>query len=223
MLYANPDEYSAMAQTEFAQSLNRQASAQGIKVLALDYNFGMRNVVMARNQLRSVADLQGVIIRVPRAQLWIDTFTLLGAAPVGMVWAELYNALQTGVVNAYESSLSDTLENSLFEVARYITTTAHFVGTGAAMMSQQVWDSLSAEHQQIIQEEFTKGAKRNNELSAQNEAEAQAQLEAAGMVINEIDLTEFRQRARAWFDNNRNLTPGVYDTIANELNRIRGN
>jgi hypothetical protein len=41
------------------------------------------------------------------------------------------------------------------------------------------------------------------------------------MVINEIDLAEFRQRSRAWFDNNRTLTPGVYDTIMAELARIR--
>jgi len=221
MLYANAAEYSAMCQTDFARSLNQKAEQAGIKVLALDYNFGMRNVLMSRTQLRSIDDLQGVKIRVPRNQLWIDTFNALGAAPVGMGWGELYNAMQTGVVDACESSISDFYDNSFHEVGRFLTKTAHFVGTGAAMMSLEVWNKLTAEQQRIMQEEFTRGARLNNERSKLDEADAQQKLEAAGMVVNEIDLTVFRQRAKAWFDNNRNLSPGVYDNIMAELARIR--
>ena len=222
MLYSNPEEYSAMCQTEFAKSLNRKAEQNGLKVLALDYNFGMRNVVMTKTQLKSINDLQGVKIRVPNNALWIDTFNALGAAPVGMVWSEVYNALQAGVVDALESSTSDIFDNQLNEVTKYVTKTAHFVGTGAVILSKAVWDKLTPEQQKIMEEEFIRGAKLNNDMNTADEAEAQKKLEALGMVFNEIDLTQFRQRAKTWFDNNKNITPGVYDTIMAELNKIRG-
>jgi TRAP-type C4-dicarboxylate transport system substrate-binding protein len=221
MLYAKGEEYSAICQTEFAKSLNRKAEDKGLKVLALDYNFGMRNVVMTKRQLRSFDDLQGVKIRVPKNALWIDTFNALGASPVGMGWGEVYNACQTGIIDAYESSISDTFDNQMNEVAKYVTRTAHFIGTGAVMMSKAVWDKLTPQQQQIMQEEFTRGAKYNNELVNKDEAEAQKKLEAQGMVFNDIDLAPFRQRAKSWFDNNKQLTPGVYDVITAELSKIR--
>ena len=89
------------------------------------------------------------------------------------------------------------------------------------MLSKEIWDRLTPEQQRIMQEEFTRGAIYNNQMSDQDEADAQQKLEALGMVFNEIDLVPFRQRAKAWFDNNRNITPGVYDTIMAELARIR--
>lgn len=224
MLYSNPEEYSAMCKTDFAKSLNLKAEKAGLKVLALDYNFGMRNMVTTRKygQIKSINELQGLKMRVPKSNLWIDTFTILGASPIAQGWSELYNSVQTGVVDGYESSISDTLDNNMHEVATYVTKTAHFVGTGAAMMSKTVFDKLTPEQQKIFQEEFIRGAEYNNEMSRRDEAEAQRKLEGFGMIFNEIDLAAWRQRARAWYDNNKNLTPGIYDTMTAELNKIRG-
>jgi TRAP-type C4-dicarboxylate transport system substrate-binding protein len=221
MLYQNGAEYSAMCQTDFAKSLNKKAEETGLKVLALDYNFGMRSIVMAKKQLSSINDFQGVKIRVVRSPLWIDTFSAFGASPVGLPWGEVYNAMQSGVVDAYESSISDTRDNQMQEVAKYFTKTAHFIGTGAVVLSKTVWDSLSPEFQKIMQEEFTAGAIVNNKMTDDEEAVAQTQLEALGMVFNEIDLTPFRERSRAVFDKMQGVTPGIYDVLNAEITKIR--
>jgi tripartite ATP-independent transporter DctP family solute receptor len=221
MLYENPAEYSAMVKTDFAKSLNKKAEEKGLKVLALDYNFGMRNVIMAKKQVQSADDLLGLKIRVPKTQLWIDTFQSFGANPVGLGWAEVYNSMQSGVVDALETTISDTWDNQIQEVAKYTTKTAHFVGTGAVMLSKAVWDKLTTEQQKIMEEEFLAGAKYNNELSDKDEASAQQKLEAQGMVFNTIDLTSLRVKSRAAFDKMSGLTPGVYDTITAELAKIR--
>ena len=223
MLYNDMDEYSAICQTELAKSMNRKAETQGFKVLALDYNFGMRNMVTTerKGQIKSIQDIQGLKMRVPKSNLWIDTFTTLGAAPVGMAWAEVYNALQQGVVDGLETSISDIYDNSLNEVAKYVTITAHFVATGAVALSKEVWDKFTPQQQQIFQEEFTRGAVYNNDLVRKLEAESQKILESRGMVFNTIDVTPFRQKAKAWFDNNKDITPGVYNAITAELDKIR--
>lgn len=226
MLYTSTTEYSAMAATDLAQGLVDAAYEQGIKVLALDYNFGMRNVATVRSPVTSIDDIQGLIIRVPNSQLWIDTFTALGASPVAIAWAELYNALQTGVVEAFESSLSDMVDNQMWEVANYVTMTSHFAGTGAVMMSREVWERMSPAQQAIVQEEFTAGAIRNNERSLADEAAARATLEERGMTFIDayegFDPGPFRERAAAAFDAFPNLTPGIYEAINAELEKIRG-
>ncbi|MCL2856254.1 MAG: TRAP transporter substrate-binding protein DctP [Oscillospiraceae bacterium] len=222
MLYQSTAEYSAMCQTDFAQSLKDRAYEQGIKVLALDFNFGMRNVATVNSPVTSIDDMAGLIIRTPNSQLWIDTFQALGASPVAIAWAELYNALQTGVVDAFESSLSDMVDNMMWEVSNYVTMTSHFAGTGAAMMSRDIWERMTPEQQAIIQEEFTEGARRNNERSMADELAARATLEERGMeFIDEFGVEDFRARAAEAFETFPNLTPGVLDVIMAELENIR--
>jgi TRAP-type C4-dicarboxylate transport system substrate-binding protein len=221
MLYQSGEEYSAVCRSDFAQSLNKKAESAGLKVLALDYNFGMRHLVTAKKQVKSLADIQTLKLRVPKSQLWIETFTALGVSPVAIGWGELYNSLQSGIVDAYETSLSDTLDTQMNEVAKYVTKTGHFIGTGAVMMSKAVFDKLTPEQQKIFQEEFTAGAIRNNEMANAVEKDAEKQLKDRGMVFNEIDLTEMRVKARAAFDKFPNLTPGVYDAIVAEIAKVR--
>jgi tripartite ATP-independent transporter DctP family solute receptor len=222
MLYTSPAEFSAMCQTPFALGLNKKAEEAGIKMLALDYTFGMRNIATVRKPIGSVDDLAGMKIRVPKSQLWVDTFMALGASPVAISWGEVYNALQQGVVDGMESSNSDMADSAIQEVAKYIANTGHFTGTASVMMSKKVWDSLTPEQQAVIQEEFAAGAAWNNEMSLQDEEGAKQKMMAAGVAFNDLDLQPFRDKTKVVFDKFPNLTPGVYDAIQVELKKIRG-
>lgn len=222
MLYADPAEFSAMCQTDLALSLNKQAEAVGIKMLALDYTFGKRNIATAKKQINSIDDLQGMKIRVPKSQLWVETFMALGANPVATSWGEVYNSLQQGVVDGMESSNSDMYDSAIQEVVKHIANTGHFIGTAAVMTSKQVWDRLTPEQQQIIQEEMTAGAKLNNEMSMKDEDNAQHKMEEAGVVFNDVDLKPFREKTKIVFEKFPDLTPGIYDQINAELEKIRG-
>jgi len=222
MLYANTAEFSKMAQTDFAKALNAQAETAGVKILALDYTFGMRNIASNKKPIQSIDDLKGLKIRVPKSQLWIDTFTALGASPAAMSWSEIYNAMETGVVDAFESSVSDMYDSQMTEVIKYMANTGHFIGTAAVMTSKEAFDKLTDEQRQIIEEEFAAGAVLNNQLSTEAENGAVAKMEAEGVVFNDVDLTPFREKAKSVFDNNKTLSPGVYDRIQEELAKIRG-
>jgi TRAP-type C4-dicarboxylate transport system substrate-binding protein len=225
MLYQTGQEYSAVCQSPLVQSLYADAEKKGVKVLALDYNFGMRNLVTTakKGPVRTVAELQGAKIRVPNTSFWIDTMNDFGASAVGMGWAEVYNALQSGVVDGLASPISDIYDNSMWEVAKYCTKNALYIGTGAVMISDKIWrEQLSEEERQIIQEEFTAGAKYNNDMVYDAEAKVQAELEQKGMqFFDGVDLDQYRQRARKWFDSNKGLTPGFYDKLLAEIDKVR--
>jgi len=73
-----------------------------------------------------------------------------------------------------------------------------------------------------MEEEFLEGAKRNNERVALQEIKDRESLGKEGVKFHEVEKDEFRVLTKKVFENNKNLTPGVYDTIQAELAKIRG-
>lgn len=220
MLYASLDEYSAMVQTDFVKELNKKAEESGIKVLALDYTFGQRHLV-TNKEVTTPEDLKGMKLRVPKSQLWIETLTAMGASPVPLAWSEVYSAVQQGVVDGLETSISDVAANQLQDITSNISLTGHFLGTTAIVLSNEIWKTLTPEQQQIMQEEFTAGAIRNNDRVKELEEKDRKMLEEAGVKFNEVDLTAFNELTGVVFTKFPEFTPGVYDRIQEELVKIR--
>jgi TRAP-type C4-dicarboxylate transport system substrate-binding protein len=159
----------------------------------------------------------------PNTSFWIETMNGFGASAIGMPWAEVYNALQAGVIDGVATTLSDVYDNSMWEVASYFTKNALYIGTGAVMLSTKIWEEdLSAEERAIFQEEFTAGAEYNNDLVYELEASVETEMAQKGMqFLNGVELDQYRQRARKWFDDNKTLSPGFYDRLTAEINKIR--
>jgi TRAP dicarboxylate transporter- dctP subunit len=221
MLYNNMEEYTAMCHSDFANSLNEKAEENGMKVLALDYGFGFRHIC-ANKPVRNPKDLSGMKLRVPKSNLWIETLSAMCANPIPMAWSEVYSAVQQGVVVGLETSISDIADNQMGAIIKDISLTGHFCGTTCCVMSKKIWDSFTPEQQQIVEEEFLEGAKRNNERVAQQEIKDRESLGKEGVKFHEVEKDEFRALTKKVFENNKNLTPGVYDTIQAELTKIRG-
>lgn len=222
MLYDTQEEYSAMCQSDFVKELNKKAEEAGIKVLALDYTFGHRSLV-SNTEIVEPEDMEGMKWRVPKSQLWIETLTAMGVPPITTAWSELYSAVQQGVVDGFETSISDVAANQMQDIAKNISLTKHFLGTTNIILSNEVWKTLTPEQQKIMEEEFAAGAIRNNERVKELEAKDRATLEAAGVKINEVNTDAFREKTKVVFDKLPNLTPGVYDRIQEELAKIRAN
>lgn len=220
-LFDTQDEYVEFCKGDWAQSLNAKAEEQGIKVLALDYCFGFRHIGTTKKTIETLDDMKGFKIRVPKSTVWVETFKALGASPTAMGWSEIYNGLQTNMIEGMESSLSDIYDNQLWEVLDQITLTGHFLGTAAVMMSADVFNSLTPEQQQIVQEEFAKGAVVNNELFVKADEEARKAMEEHGIVFHEIDPEPFKEASKAYYENMPGLTEGVYDAIMADLEKIR--
>lgn len=221
MLYNTQEEYSKMCQTDVAKDIMKQAEAKGIKILALDWTFGFRSLA-GNKAINSPADLKGKKWRVPKSQLWIDTLSAMGANPITTAWSEVYSGMQSGVFDGLETSVSDMYDNKIQEVVKNVSLTRHFLGTTGVMISTKVWDSLTPEEQKIMQEEFTAGAVRNNERITVLEDEARKGMEAAGVKFNEVDVDAFRKATEVVFTKNTKFTPGIYDKLIAELNKIRG-
>lgn len=167
--------------------------AVGLKGLGL-YSGGFRHVLNSKRPVNTLADLRGLKLRLREIAIEIETFKALGAVPVPIPWPEVYTSVQTGVVDGLEHSLFYILSAKLYEVAKYVSLTAHVHGGKGLLMSMKKFTSLSAEHQRAIVDSAEAVIPVGNNFVDQMVEEAQRELPKRGAVINTVsDLKPFKQ------------------------------
>lgn len=219
-MYKTFEEYQYMIETELVKGWEAQLEEQGVKVLALDYIFGFRSM-MTNKLIETPDDLKGMKIRVPGSQLFIDTINALGATATPLAFSETISAVQQGVVDGLEGTMDAYGTNGSAEVAKNFAATNHFLGTCGVYISTKVWNEMPEEYRQIVQEEFTKGAKDMTALVAQNYETTKAALEEQGCSFNEVDYEAFVEATKGVYDTLKGTTPGIYDTLQGLLEEFR--
>lgn len=220
-MYKEFDEYEYMIETDLVKGWVADLEEQGIKVLALDYIFGFRSM-MTNEVITTPDDLKGMKIRVPGSQLFIDTFNALGCTATPLAFAETISAVQQGVVDGLEGTMDAYGTNGSAEVAKNFATTNHFLGTCGVYISTEVWNAMPAEYQEIVQEEFTKGAKDMiQQVSANYESTKERMETEMGCSFNDVDYDAFVEATKGVYDTMEGTTPGIYDTLQEMLAEYR--
>ncbi len=223
MLYNSFDEFTAMTKTALVQELVKEAEAQGIKILALDYVFGFRSLLTDR-VITTPADLKGLKIRVPNSKIYVNTLQAMGAAPSTLPFPEVYGAVQQGVIDGLEGSNLTIYGTKIYEVRKNVSLTRHILGVEAVSISLKVWnEELSEEQRTILSEEFEAGSVYNKAETIRLEEEYVQKLKDLGVAFNEVDQASFAEPVSHVFDQFAEWTPGIYDKIQLELTKIRGN
>ncbi|NLK06175.1 MAG: TRAP transporter substrate-binding protein DctP [Spirochaetales bacterium] len=220
MLYKSFDEYEYMIQTDLVKGMLKELEDKHrIKVLALDYIFGFRNM-KTNKVITTPADLKGMKIRTPGSQLFIDTINAMGATATPIGFAETLSAVQQGVVDGLEGTMDAYGSNGSAEVAKNMALTQHFLGTCGVYINVDVFNRIPEKYQTIIEEEFTAGAKHMiGEISNNYEA-TKARLEAQGNKFNEVDSAAFAKTVDVVYENMKGVTPGIYQILQNELAKM---
>jgi TRAP-type C4-dicarboxylate transport system substrate-binding protein len=220
MLYNSFEEYQYMIQTPLVQGwLKELEEKHRIKVLALDYIFGFRNL-KTNKVIVTPADLKGLKIRVPGSQLFIDTLNAMGAVSTPIGFAETLSAVQQGVVDGLEGTMDAYGSNGSSEVAKNMALTQHFLGTCGVYINVDVFNKIPAEYQKIIQEEFTAGALHMNTEISNNYESTKARLESQGHKFNEVDSEAFAKTVESVYTNMKGVTPGIYNILKGELAKM---
>ncbi len=167
------------------------------------------------------ADLQGMKIRTPGSQLFIDTINAMGATatpPLG--FSETLSAVQQGVVDGLEGTMDAYGSNGSAEVAKNMALTQHFLGTCGVYINVDVFNAIPEEYQTIIEEEFTAGAKHMISEISNNYEATKAKLEAQGNKFNEVDSAAFAATVTSVYENMKGVTPGIYQILQDELAKM---
>ncbi|MGI6030266.1 MAG: C4-dicarboxylate TRAP transporter substrate-binding protein [Eubacteriales bacterium] len=215
-LFKSWEDIQVLADSDWHKSVMEQASEQGIKVLASNWFFGNRHII-SNKVIETPDDTKGLKIRVPSNTMWIETMKAMGANPTTLQWSEVYSGLSQGVVDAAEAPLNTLYTSKLHEAAKNIALTGHFTAVTTIATSQAVFDTLSAEQQEIMVTAAEEEGKNYSQITANDEEEWRKKLEEEGVTFNEVDTEAFREACKATYDAFPEWSEGLYDTVQEAL------
>ena len=92
----------------------------GFKVLGYLYSWGYRNVVTAKKEIKTVADLKGLKIRTIPTPVFVGAINAMGASATPMNFGEVYTSLQSGVLDGFEHTADHDCSFKFYEIAKYM-------------------------------------------------------------------------------------------------------
>ncbi|WP_018688965.1 DctP family TRAP transporter solute-binding subunit [Ahrensia kielensis] len=177
---------------EVGTNLRMQMKDFGLIGLGYPEN-GYRNMTNNRGPIATPADVSGLQMRVNNSIALNDMFAALGANPQQIPVAELYTALETGVVDAQDHPIGVTLSFKFYEVQKYLSLTQHAYAPLAVAMNLNKYEGLTAEQQATIMEVAKEATDMQRKLSIEKEDEMIADLEKNGMEVNrDVDGAAFQ-------------------------------
>ncbi|GGA94056.1 TRAP transporter substrate-binding protein [Allosediminivita pacifica] len=138
---------------------------------------GFRQITNNVREVASAGDLEGVQMRTMQAPVILEQYRQWGASPTAMAFAEVYNGLQSGVVDGQENPIANIVSMRFYEVQDHITISNHAYHGYAAVVNEQAWNQLPDDLKEVMTEAFDNARDLARELTVDYEAE---QLEAIG-------------------------------------------
>lgn len=192
-LFSNLEEANEMRQSDEAKKMLDALGSQGL--VGLDFAFaGNRHVLMKDSFAESPADLKGKKIRIIGSPAMQAYWEGVGAGPTPMPLNEVYQSLQTGVIDGIDIDLDALVTEKYYENAEYLTLTNQTTFPTVIVMSQVVYDSLPAEDQEIVREALNKAVEWGIQQAIERETTNLEKLKAEGVqVLEEVDVTQFEE------------------------------
>ncbi len=172
--------------------LSENLENNGMKLLAFRYHGASH--IMSTSPLESIEDYKGRDFRAPEFDITIELLKSWGGSPNVIPYTEVYNALQTGVVEGYTATLTATLSERTYEVANNLNMTNHMYTPSYLVMNKDYFESFSSDVQEILLEAAKISEDYQIGLAEDQEEKDLQQLEAEGVnIVKYDDLTPFKE------------------------------
>jgi tripartite ATP-independent transporter DctP family solute receptor len=190
-VFRNTEHMFAALNGEFGKAMEESINKQGVIFLGWT-DAGNRNVITAKKAIYAPGDLKGLKIRVMDSKLMVDSLNAMGSIATPMGQAEVYSAIQQGVIDGWENSPVTLISLKLYEVSPYFSWTRHFMTPDALLISESVFKKLSPEHQAILMESARIACDKQHADWAEYIGGVVGELEKLGCKFNEVkDIDAF--------------------------------
>lgn len=190
-LYNELNDVYKVTDADFWKDMLTEAEASGVKILNYPIVSGSR-YFMGNKEIKTPADYAGLKIRVPNSTAYLNAFTAFGATPTPMAVADLYTALSQKLVDGLEFPYANAYSSQFYEVVKYASDTPYVTTFDFFGMNLQLWNSLTAEQQQVVQDALTEVCGYSFQIFADSEANGKAKLAENGMTFYTPDIQSFR-------------------------------
>ena len=134
----------------------------------------------ANKKLIAPADYKGVKFRIQSSKVLEAQFRALGSIPQVMAFGEVYQALQTGVVDGQENTWSNIYTQKMHEVQKFATVTNHGYIGYVVVVNKKFWDGLPADIRTELDKAMKESTAFGNGQSAKENEDALAEIKKAG-------------------------------------------
>jgi len=220
-IFDSYDDLHAVTGGKIGHELFRKLDAKGIVGLAY-WDNGFK-VMSANKPLRTPADFRGLKMRIQSSKVLDGQMRALGATPQVMAFSEVYQALQTGVVDGTENPPSNLYTQKMNEVQKYVTLSNHGVVEYAVIANKKFWDGLPAEVRRTLEGAMQDATKYANDIAKQENDDALAKVKATGKTqILELSADEKKAWKKALLKVHRDSEATIGKPLIQEIYKETG-
>jgi tripartite ATP-independent transporter DctP family solute receptor len=161
------------------------------------YDAGARSIYTATKAVRTLADLNGLRLRVQQSDLMDKMAKALGADPVRLSYLRIPTALSTRLIDGAEGNWPAFMTGGHYKVAPFYTLTKHTRAPSVVIMSRRVWDELSLPDRAIIHDAARESARYMRGAWQRAEDQSRKQAAKAGVtIVNDIVRKPFEEATK---------------------------
>ncbi len=222
-LFESWDECWKLIESDWYAEQCGKLEEKGLKLVGSNWIYGDRHTLTTK-PVNTVDDLAGLKIRVPGNQIQSVGFDTLGATSTGMDLGDVYQALQTKTIDGAENPLATLYGRKLHEVAKYLILDGHVKNFTTLVMSNDLFNSLTAEQQECLLSTCKEAGEYNNQLQQESEKDYLQKMKDEGVTVvepTEEVLDGFREKARPFYDQGSTFgwSDGLYDTVCKAMGK----
>ena len=195
-MFSTPAQAFKLLDGPLGQELAQKSAEKGMVVLGY-WDNGIRHMTNSKRPINKVEDMKGLKMRTPPDAVLVDIMQALGAEAQQIKFAELYVALQQGVVDGQENPLVNIHASKLYEVQKHLALTSHMFQMTPFLMSKRTWDRLSDADKKAVQDAATEATALQRKLSADADAKLLDDLKAKGVQVTTVDKAAFAKATSA--------------------------
>ncbi|MCS3504319.1 MULTISPECIES: TRAP transporter substrate-binding protein [Achromobacter] len=195
-MFSTPDQAFKLLDGPLGQELAKKTAEKGMVVLGY-WDNGIRHMTNSKHPIAKVEDMKGLKMRTPPDAVLVDIMQALGAQAQQIKFAELYVALQQGVVDGQENPLVNFHASKLYEVQKHLALTSHMFQMTPFLMSKRSWDRLPEADRKVLQEAAAEATQLQRKLSADADAKLLDELKAKGVQVTTVNKAEFASATAA--------------------------
>ncbi len=156
----------------------------GVKIMAYFVN-GFREI-SANKPISSIKDLSKLKLRIPDNEIHVHLFEALGSNNVMMPLSEVYNALETHMIDGQENPYSTILASGFYEVQSDILESRHMFAISPVLVNGKFYNKLTPELQELLTQWVAKTEEYNWKISEEDDEASKKTLQEKGLKVHEL-------------------------------------
>lgn len=186
-LFRDVDHWNAVMEQDALAPL-AQDVLEKADVRLIGYAGGGTRQLIVNRPITNMAELEGLPMRVMGAPIQTRMFEAIKAAPSVIAYSEVYNAIQTGVIDAAENEAAGIEQMKFYEVGPHIALTAHAITVRPIGFSNAMFENLTEAEQACVMSAGKAAGKLGRDIESGQDSEKLLAMEAAGLLTTHAFL-----------------------------------